>query len=197
MWFNRNSVIGEKDDLTCAKSMQFVGEETNMILSHQSNGNLSERKGGVEGFKVFQVVNQSAQRAFSLFEILIAIGIAAAMMTLLITTFVDQAENAKVDQASMQLAQISQSLQLFRMHVGRYPTAEEGLDVLVNNTANLPNWKGPYLSQDKLQDPWTMKIDYTIQGGKFRLASAGKDNTLGTESDIVYPKEEATNKQGT
>jgi hypothetical protein len=40
------------------------------------------------------------------------------------------------------------------MVVGRFPTTDEGLKVLINNVSGIPGWNGPFLGKKEiLLDP--------------------------------------------
>ncbi len=70
-------------------------------------------------------------------------------------------------------------LDLFRVHVGRYPTADEGLGALVARPADVPEdlWGGPYLAgPEALVDPWGTPLRYAppeAPGGTPRAWSCG------------------------
>ena len=55
-------------------------------------------------------------------------------------------------------------LLLFKDDVGRFPSTEEGLAVLVKPTAELEGtWKGPYVEETPV-DPWNRKYQYRSPG---------------------------------
>src|SRR6185295_33325 len=47
--------------------------------------------------------------------------------------------------ARRELDTYAKSLEVFRVDVGRYPTKEEGLGVLVKRDSKLASWRGPYV----------------------------------------------------
>ncbi len=95
--------------------------------------------------------------------------------------------------AQADLTGIATQLEVFRREQGRYPSSEEGLDILVHppqNTNAFPNWY-KYLPSIGL-DPWSRPYHYSCPGtrnpDKFDLYSVGPD---GIESaDDIYPSQE-------
>jgi general secretion pathway protein G len=81
------------------------------------------------------------------------------------------------------LSQLHTSLATFEVHVGRYPTTEEGLGFLIRNPSQDPTWKGPYL--DRLPvDPWGHDYVYLGNGTTFDLFSAGPDGDPHNSDDV-------------
>jgi general secretion pathway protein G len=79
---------------------------------------------------------------------------------------------------------IKTALDSFNSNNGRYPTTNEGLQSLVENPANFPNWQK---SLDRVSiDPWGHDYIYRTPGmGKpYELFSAGPDGIAGTPDDI-------------
>ncbi|OGW43619.1 MAG: hypothetical protein A2Y66_03880 [Nitrospirae bacterium RBG_13_41_22] len=60
---------------------------------------------------------------------------------------------------------IAQALDLFRLDNGRYPTTEEGLEILFKNKSNLSTWDGPYVINDKFISDFT----YMRNGSEYIL----------------------------
>jgi len=86
-------------------------------------------------------------------------------------------------------------LKLYNMHMGRFPTTEEGLNGLLTkpeDEAEGKNWHGPYLDVDPdtgLRDPWGQAYQFRCPGenneGSYDLWSTGPDKEDGTEDDIT------------
>ncbi len=90
----------------------------------------------------------------------------------------------------MQVENISAALDHFQLDVGRYPTTDEGLDVLVHAAPTAPNWNGPYLKKASgLVDPWGRKYHYVAPGRHgdvdvFTLGSDGAEGGTGEAKDV-------------
>ena len=81
-------------------------------------------------------------------------------------------------------------LEVYKIHMGDYPSTAEGLQALVTAPANKTDrWRGPYLQDNKLPtDPWGEPYQYRYPGvhnkNRYDLWSKGPDKADGTEDDI-------------
>ena len=78
---------------------------------------------------------QSGMTMMELLAVLVIIGI---VMGVVGGKFFGQAEEAKRKAAKIEINQIGQSLDLFKLEVGRYPTTSEGLQALIIAPAGVP-----------------------------------------------------------
>jgi len=89
-----------------------------------------------------------------------------------------------------QLQRISTTLEQFRLHTNRYPTADEGMEALISRPKSISseNWHGPYVN-DLFPDPWNHPLVYIgNDGSSFQLYSTGKDgvsNSNGNDLDDI------------
>jgi general secretion pathway protein G len=93
---------------------------------------------------------------------------------------------AKSKTAKVQIGDISQALDMYRLDVGSYPSSDQGLAALVANPGDNSSWNGPYLSKDNVpKDPWNHEYQFRSPGehGNFDLYSLGLDNTQGGEGE--------------
>jgi general secretion pathway protein G len=77
-----------------------------------------------------------------------------------------------------------QALDLFKLEIGRYPAAGEGLEGLIKNPGNVPNWNGPYFRKENIKDPWGNDYKYSSPGpnnAPFEIKSLGADGREGGE----------------
>ncbi|WP_248751596.1 type II secretion system major pseudopilin GspG [Pseudomonas sp. MWU15-20650] len=95
--------------------------------------------------------------------------------------------------AKAQVAELGKAVEQFHQDTGRYPTDEEGLGALVVQPAGESRWKGPYIKDELLTDPWGVAYQYHYPPSQpeipFDLFSFGKDRTLGgagDNKDIAY-----------
>ena len=84
-----------------------------------------------------------------------------------------------------QIDALQKALDQYRIDIGRYPTGEQGLAVLVDKPANEARWAGPYLTKAVPNDPWGRPYQYRLPGqhGEYDLLSFGKDGQPGGEGD--------------
>ena|SRR6266542_445239 len=89
--------------------------------------------------------------------------------------------------ARIEMKELEESLQLFYLDVGRYPTTSEGLEATVHSPWNVNSWQGPYRSTDLPKDPWGKRYIYRCPGGHntFDLSSSGPDGVEDSIDDIV------------
>ena len=90
--------------------------------------------------------------------------------------------------AKASMAMIEVALETFELDCGRYPDDAEGLEALIYAPAKLgQTWKGPYLKQSELTDPWGNPFVYVADGehnpGSFDLVSYGADGQEGGDGD--------------
>ena len=126
------------------------------------------------------------QAGFTLVEllvVLIILGLIAAFAAPRVIKFVG---GAKTDSAKIQIERLSGVLDLYRLQVGRYPNEDEGLNALMEQPADAPDWEGPYLKKaNALIDPWRRPYIYRFPGehGDYDLYSLGADGEDGGEGE--------------
>ena len=89
-------------------------------------------------------------------EILVVLTIIALIAGVVGPRLIGYLGRAKSETAALQLQGPQDSLRLFYIDMGRYPSQSEGLAVLVAAPAAAgAGWRGPYLDSAKgLTDPW-------------------------------------------
>ncbi|NBQ86949.1 MAG: type II secretion system protein GspG [Betaproteobacteria bacterium] len=130
---------------------------------------------------------RAAQRrrfsGFTLIELLVVLVILTLLAGLVGPRVLSQLGGAKSKTASVQIADIEKSLDLFKLDVGRYPTAEEGLESLVTRPATAPGWNGPYIKGALPADPWGRPYKYALSGSGVQIMSLGADGQAGGEGE--------------
>ncbi len=124
---------------------------------------------------------------FSLIEIMVVLGIASLILSMVALNVSKKYDEAKVSSTRMQIRQLGVVLDDFRRICGRYPTTEEGLQSLISAPAsvNCKNFDPDGLIQGKKLplDPWNEDYEYTSDGQKYFLRSNGAKNKLKKEVD--------------
>ena len=127
------------------------------------------------------------QRGFSLLELLAVLVILGILAGVFAPKFLGQAESAKRKAAKLEIDQIGQSLDLYKLEIGRYPTTQEGLAALVTAPSGTTNWNGPYLKKTTVpKDPWGNEYKYVSPGAENRpydIISMGSDGKEGGDGD--------------
>lgn len=141
-------------------------------------------------------------RGFTLLEVLLVIIILVTLAALILPNFTGQQDKANRGTTKIQMGQIKTMLDQFKLDVGRYPTTEEGLEVLsskeqLDDEDLAKKWGGPYSDPAKgnvLLDAWGHEFRYVCPGEHneqgFDLSSDGPDGEEGTEDDIYNWQEE-------
>ena len=122
----------------------------------------------------------------TLIEILVVLVLIAIVMGIVGGNFIQRGEKAKASAAKIEIGQISQSLDLFKLEVGRDPTTQEGLQALISAPAGLNNWNGPYWKKGTVpKDPWGNEYKYAAPGqsGPYDIVSLGADGKEGGEGN--------------
>lgn len=125
----------------------------------------------------------SRQRGFSLIEIMVVVVIMGILAGLVVPNLLRRPDQARVVAARQDISSIYQALKLYRLDNGHYPSAQQGLQALVQQPADekLSGWHS-YL--DRLpNDPWGHPYQYLNPGvkGEIDVFSLGADNKPGGE----------------
>ncbi|MEL7487163.1 MAG: type II secretion system major pseudopilin GspG [Pseudomonadota bacterium] len=135
--------------------------------------------------------DKTREAGFSLTELLVALAILALIMGVAAPRIIGYLGSSKSKTAQIQIEQFESALELYLLDVGRYPTAEEGLDALVSNVADAPFWAGPYIDKRAAPlDPWGRAYAYDPAGAAGpTVYSLGADGAAGGEGEDadVYP----------
>ena len=132
------------------------------------------------------VAARQAERGFTLVELLVVLVILGLLAAFATPRVIKYLGGAKVDAAAAQLQNIAGTLDLYRLEVGHYPSAEQGLEALVAQPPGVDSWNGPYIKKrDMLIDPWGGPYHYRFPGehGDFDLYSLGADGAEGGEGE--------------
>jgi general secretion pathway protein G len=113
--------------------------------------------------------------------VVVILGILAALV---VPKLVGRTEEAKRTQARVQMKNLEQALELFKLDNGFYPDTEQGLSALVTAPATgrpAKGWRqGGYLDRVP-QDPWGNQYVYVSPGsaGAYDLMCYGADGAPG------------------
>jgi general secretion pathway protein G len=127
----------------------------------------------------------AAHRGMTLIEILVVLTLIGVVLGIVGSNYLGKSEQAKVKATRIEIDQISQSLDLFKLEIGRYPTTQEGLQALVSAPPGVSNWAGPYWKKSTVpKDPWGNEYKYAAPGthGAYDITSLGADGAEGGES---------------
>lgn len=136
-------------------------------------------------------VNHAHSRGMTLIEILVVLVIMGILASLIAPKFLGKTDDAKKVAAKSDVSNIMQSLEIYKLDTGRYPTAEQGLAALISKPELAPvpsNYKdGGYLKKLP-KDPWGNDYQYnnpSQHDDDIDVYSFGKDGPTGKKDDYI------------
>jgi general secretion pathway protein G len=135
------------------------------------------------------MLGKTDTRGFSSWDLLVVVLVVGVLAVAVGPRLFGDVTRTEIATAKVQLNTLGKAVEQFHQDVGRYPTDDEGLSALTVQPQGEAKWKGPYLKEDILTDPWGVAYQYhfpaTQPSAPFELFSFGKDRTLGGEGDNV------------
>jgi len=129
------------------------------------------------------------RKGFSLIELMIVIVILGLLASLVVPNIMGRGEEAKRKLVCVQMKNIAETLKMFKLDNGCYPSTEEGLESL---TANPDKEKYPFYSKsgyfedEKMpKDSWKNAFVYINKDGDFDIISFGADRKEGGKDEGV------------
>ena len=124
------------------------------------------------------------KKGFSIVELMVVVIILGLLASVVVPNLIGKSDDAKKQLVKVQMGQIHESLKLFRLDMGRYPTTQEGIFVLVKKPTDIDAYSNysssGYLGGNKVpQDPWNFPYIYVNSGNKVELISLGADGKEG------------------
>jgi general secretion pathway protein G len=137
----------------------------------------------------FGASKRSLMKGFTLIEIMIVIFIIGMIMALVAPNIIGSQQEAELKKAAIDIQQLENSLEMYRLRTNRFPTTEQGLEALVSIPTIEPIPRsypeGGIIKRLPL-DPWGN--DYILLSpGEINdvdLYSMGPDGLDGTDDDI-------------
>ena len=123
---------------------------------------------------------------FTMIEMLVVVVILGLLATLVVPKVVGQGEEAKRTATMVQIKEIEQALDMFKLDNGFYPSTEQGLRALKEKPSigRVPqNYPAKGYLDTVPKDPWGRDYVYICPGehGDFDLISLGADREEGGE----------------
>jgi general secretion pathway protein G len=128
----------------------------------------------------------SDQKGFTLIEIMVVVVILGILATFIVPRLLDRPDEARRTKATLDIRALEESLGLFKLDNGYFPSTEQGLQALVTipTIGKIPSKypDGGYLKKVP-QDPWGGDYVYLSPGihDDFDIICYGADNEAGGE----------------
>ena len=127
------------------------------------------------------------RKGFTLIEIMVVIIILGLLAAFVIPNITGKSGEAKQKLVCIQMKSLNESLKMFKVDNGSYPTTEEGLKALIQNpnpdqyTSYSPS---SYIEGKNLpKDPWNKPYLYINMDGSIELISLGNDGKEGGKDE--------------
>lgn len=132
------------------------------------------------------LTRRRSKRGMTLIEIIVVITILSLLMAAVGIAVIPQLDQAKVDRAKMDIANINNALKTYYAKKGNYPDTGGGLKAVVD----------AQILEKMPVDPWDHEYVYLNEGGKPVIMSYGKDGTPGgADSDADISSKDAPGKK--
>lgn len=129
------------------------------------------------------------QSGFSLLEVMVVLVIIGMILSIVAPNIMGQQEEAALDKAGLDIQQLEDAMNMYKLKNKKYPTTEQGLEALVTKTTINPVPRrfpeGGFISKLP-EDPWGNPYQLVSPGemGKIDIFSMGPDGEVGTDDDI-------------
>lgn len=129
----------------------------------------------------------SKRKAFTLIEIMVVIIILGLLAAFVIPNITGKSGEAKQKLVCIQIKSLNESLKMFKVDNGSYPTSEEGLKALLTNPN--PDEYTSYATSAYLEgknlpkDPWNKPYLYLNLDDSVELISLGSDGKEGGKGE--------------
>ncbi len=131
------------------------------------------------------------ESGFTLLELLVVIVILGLLIGLVAPAALRQLGGARVSVAKQSIERIGAVLDMYKLDVGTYPTADQGLKALVEKPTGVAAWNGPYIKGVEPVDAWNHPYIYrnpsSRSGHDYDLCSAGPSGNASSNDAICNP----------
>jgi len=134
-------------------------------------------------------MNKNKNQGFTLLEVMVVIVILGILASMVVPNLMGSQERANMQKAVSDVTALETSLSLYKMDNYDYPSTEQGLEALVDQTDIEPEPRrfpeGGYVKRLP-KDPWGNEYILLNPGeqGKMDVFSRGPDGEPNTEDDI-------------
>lgn len=128
-------------------------------------------------------------KGFSLIEVMVVILIIGIMTAIIAPNILGNTEEAKLKKAAIDIQQLENALEMYKLRNNVFPTTEQGLEALVTAPTIEPvprNFPTDGFIRRLPQDPWGNDYQLLSPGemGTIDIFSNGPDLQPGTDDDV-------------
>jgi general secretion pathway protein G len=128
--------------------------------------------------------NHQKNAGFTLIEIMVVVVILGILGALIVPNLISRPDEARVQAALSDIAQVGTALDLYRLDNGNYPSTDQGLEALVSEPSGFPEarrWNQDGYLKSVPKDPWGEIYLYFSEDRKYEVYSYGADRKEGGE----------------
>ncbi|RJG51618.1 type II secretion system major pseudopilin GspG [Motilimonas pumila] len=134
-------------------------------------------------------IKSNKQQGFTLLEVMVVIVILGVLSAMVVPNLLGNKEKADEQKVKSDIIALENSLDMYKLDNGRYPSTDQGLEALVNKPDGSPeprNYREDGYIKRLPEDPWGNDYLLTSPGenGKIDIFSPGPDGEEGTDDDI-------------
>lgn len=135
--------------------------------------------------KFIQRLSRGKVSGFSLIELLIVMVIIGLLAAAVGPSLYKRIKPAKQTMTRDQIQSFMVALDNYFIDIGHYPSTQQGLAVLRDNSRDIKGWDGPYLQKEIPKDPWENPYTYRSPGrnGAYEIVSYGEDGLAGGDDE--------------
>ena len=121
----------------------------------------------------------------TLIEILVVLVLIGIVLGIVGGNFIGKGEKAKADAAKIEISQIAQTLDLYKLEIGRYPTTQEGLQALITAPSGVDQLERALLEEisrcRRIPGATSTSTCRRPQNAPYEIISLGADGKEGGE----------------
>ncbi|HIE43167.1 MAG TPA: prepilin-type N-terminal cleavage/methylation domain-containing protein [Candidatus Omnitrophica bacterium] len=126
----------------------------------------------------------SLTTGFTLIELMVVIAIILLIVGIMIPNLTRQMERGREGKVKADMRVLINAINLFRVDQGRFPTNEEGLDVLLNPPDSNSS---PYISDEVIpQTPWKGRYEYELKEGYYVIRAKDREGKVKYEKKVNF-----------
>ncbi|MFT5209696.1 MAG: general secretion pathway protein G [Flavobacterium sp.] len=128
--------------------------------------------------------NHQKSSGFTLIEIMVVVVILGILGALIVPNLISRPDEARVQAALSDIAQVGTALDLYRLDNGHYPSTDQGLEALVSEPSGFPEarrWNQDGYLKSLPEDPWGETYLFFSEDRNYEVYSYGADRKEGGE----------------